>query len=76
MAQKGNTNSLSDAGVAARCLEAAAAGALLNVLINLPDLSDEAHVKATRERAVKVEQAVSERCQVIFQHVRGQIEGL
>ena len=76
VAQKGNTNSLSDAGVAARCLEAAAAGALLNVLINLPDLSDKAHVKATRERAVKVEQAVSERCQVIFQHVRGQIEGL
>ncbi|MCI0450910.1 MAG: glutamate formimidoyltransferase [Candidatus Latescibacteria bacterium] len=40
VAEKGNKNSISDAGVAALVLGAAARGAWLNVLINLPGLSD------------------------------------
>jgi len=40
VADKGNKNSISDAGVAALVLGAAARGAWLNVLINLPGLSD------------------------------------
>lgn len=39
--QLGNKNALSDVGVAALQLGAAVEGALLNVLINLPGLSDE-----------------------------------
>jgi len=39
-ARKGNTNSLSDAGVAGLLAEAAAAGAFYNVKINLPGIGD------------------------------------
>lgn len=39
-AEKGNPNSISDAGVGLLCLKAALAGARLNVLINAKDLSD------------------------------------
>jgi glutamate formiminotransferase/formiminotetrahydrofolate cyclodeaminase len=40
VAEKGNKNSVSDAGVAALVLAAGAQGAWLNVLINLPGLTD------------------------------------
>jgi glutamate formiminotransferase/formiminotetrahydrofolate cyclodeaminase len=40
VARDGNKNSVSDAGVAALCLRAAAHGAYLNVLINVAGLSD------------------------------------
>jgi len=40
VAEKGNKKSISDAGVAALVLGAAAAGAHLNVLINLPGLTN------------------------------------
>jgi glutamate formiminotransferase/formiminotetrahydrofolate cyclodeaminase len=40
VARDGNKNSVSDAGVAALCLNAAAHGAYLNVLINIAGLSD------------------------------------
>jgi len=41
VAEKGNKNSISDAGVAALQFEAGAKGAMLNVLINLPGIGDE-----------------------------------
>lgn len=50
-AQKGNPNSLSDAGVAALEARAAAVGAYFNVLINLAGLSDKAWAKSIRKRA-------------------------
>ncbi len=40
-AQEGNPNSVSDAGVAGACAVAAAAGASLNVRINLPGLTED-----------------------------------
>ena len=40
VAEKGNTNSLSDAGVSALMLHAATEGAALNVLINLNGIKD------------------------------------
>ena len=51
-AEKGNPNSLSDAGVAGLCAMAGAEAAWYNVLINLNGISgDDQWVAATRERA-------------------------
>lgn len=44
VAEKGNKNSISDAGVAALMLQAACSGAALNVRINLQSLQDDAFV--------------------------------
>ncbi|MFZ2054779.1 MAG: glutamate formimidoyltransferase [Candidatus Aminicenantales bacterium] len=51
VAQKGNRNSLSDAGVAAAVAEAAAAGAYYNVKINLPGIQDENFKKEISKKA-------------------------
>jgi glutamate formiminotransferase/formiminotetrahydrofolate cyclodeaminase len=48
VASDGNKNSVSDAGVAALCLQTAVAGARLNVLINLPGLADAKAVEKIR----------------------------
>jgi glutamate formiminotransferase/formiminotetrahydrofolate cyclodeaminase len=50
-AEKGNRNSLSDAGVAALAGRAAADGGYFNVRINLPGLKDEAFKAAVRKQA-------------------------
>ncbi|MDD5530651.1 MAG: cyclodeaminase/cyclohydrolase family protein [bacterium] len=55
-ASKGNTNSISDAGVAGLELHASALGALYNVLINLGSIKDEnfkSQVKAETEKLIK-----------------------
>ena len=44
MAEVGNTNSISDAGVAALCIRTAVMGAYLNVRINCKDLNDDNYV--------------------------------
>ncbi len=49
VAQKGNKNSASDAGVAALMLQAGCAGAALNVRINLNGLSDAEFVQKTSQ---------------------------
>lgn len=51
VAEKGNKNSISDAGVAALVLGAAVGGAWLNVLINLPGLKDESFAADAKTRA-------------------------
>ncbi len=51
LAEKGNQNSLSDAGVAALMGRAAAQGAYLNVLINLRGIEDEKWCKDIRKKA-------------------------
>lgn len=45
MAETGNPNSVSDAGVGAVCARSAVMGAFLNVKINVPSLQDRAFVK-------------------------------
>ena len=47
MAEKGNPNSVSDAGVGALCIRAAVHAAFLNVQINAPGLKDKAFIAAT-----------------------------
>jgi methenyltetrahydrofolate cyclohydrolase len=51
VAQKGNKNSASDAGVAALMLQAGCAGAALNVRINLGGLNDSAFVQQIAKEA-------------------------
>jgi formiminotetrahydrofolate cyclodeaminase len=49
VAEQGNTNSASDAGVAALMARAGVEGAVLNVLINLGSVKDEAFKQACRD---------------------------
>ncbi len=53
-AERGNQNSLSDAGVGGSMALACAEGAYYNVLINLQGIEDEQYVNATRAEADKV----------------------
>jgi glutamate formiminotransferase/formiminotetrahydrofolate cyclodeaminase len=51
MAEHGNPNSVSDAGVGALCARTAVHGAYLNVLINLKELKDESLLAGYKHRA-------------------------
>ncbi len=74
-AEKGNSNSVSDAGVAALMLESACAGALLNVEINLRSITDPAFVEATRASALQISDEAAARASAIAANVRQRIEG-
>ncbi len=51
MAEKGNPNSVSDAGVGALCARAAVKGCYLNIKINAQDLTEHPEVKPLLEKA-------------------------
>lgn len=55
MAEKGNPNSVSDAGVGALCARAAVRGAMLNVQINAAGLSDKALAEELIREAKEIE---------------------
>lgn len=55
VAQRGNSNAVTDACVAMMCARTAVLGALLNVKINLSSIKDEAFVKAYTEEASHLE---------------------
>lgn len=50
--EKGNPNTLSDAGAAALCARACGEAACYNVLINLPSVADEDFVRETKSQAL------------------------
>jgi len=54
VAEKGNKNSVSDAGVAGFCLRSALQGAFLNVFINLPGIKDDDFVTNRRAMALRL----------------------
>ncbi|MCJ7507339.1 MAG: glutamate formimidoyltransferase [candidate division Zixibacteria bacterium] len=56
VAEKGNPNAVSDAGVSALMAKAAMEGAYLNVRINLPSIEDREFVASTKEKADKIRQ--------------------
>jgi glutamate formiminotransferase/formiminotetrahydrofolate cyclodeaminase len=65
MAEKGNPNSVSDAGVGALCARSAVMGAYLNVKINASALSDKSYVESIlksgsviQETAIKLEKDI------------------
>jgi methenyltetrahydrofolate cyclohydrolase len=55
LVEKGNPNAISDAGAAALMFSAAAEGALLNVGINLPGISEAAFVGDMRREAAAIQ---------------------
>lgn len=61
-AEKGNTNSVSDAGVSALLIQAACAGAALNVYINLSALQDRGFVQRTKEEVQEIQSVVERTC--------------
>lgn len=61
VAEQGNVNSISDAGVGALLLQAGCQGAALNVFINLATLKDQAFVNATKLRAEEIQASVTEK---------------
>jgi len=74
VAAKGNKNSLSDAGVAALCLGAAANGAFMNVLINLQTLQDKRYVDNALERASAAAGEVFARIQTLSAEITAEIK--
>jgi len=56
MAEHGNPNSVSDAGVGALCARSAVMGAFLNVKINASGLDDKEYVKDILDKASSIEQ--------------------
>ena len=73
VAQKGNQNSLSDAGVAALTARACAEGAYYNVLINLQDLEPSEFAQQTREDANRWFAAAIEHADRLAEQVRGEL---
>jgi glutamate formiminotransferase/formiminotetrahydrofolate cyclodeaminase len=74
MAEIGNPNSVSDAGVGAMCISAAVRGAHLNVKINAQDLLEDAAVKTILTDAVRMEQETIAEEQAILAIVNGKIK--
>ncbi|MBN1480264.1 glutamate formimidoyltransferase [candidate division KSB1 bacterium] len=68
VAKKGNSNAISDAGVAALQAEAAAMGAYFNIKINIPQLADaEIRTKITTEAETKIKEIGARKKRVIKQ---------
>jgi glutamate formiminotransferase/formiminotetrahydrofolate cyclodeaminase len=60
MAERGNPNSVSDAGVGALCARAAVIGAFLNVKINAPGLKDRAYADCILTDGAEIERQAIE----------------
>lgn len=71
LVEKGIPNAVSDAGTAALLLEAAAAGALLNVGINLPAASDDTFVSRMQRETASLQAEAQRLRSHVFAAVRG-----
>lgn len=75
MAQKGNPNSVSDAGVGALCARTAVSGAFLNVKINASGFEDKKYVSTLIENALSLESNAIELEKSIMNIVNSKISG-
>ena len=73
IANKGNQNSLSDAGVAVSLVNTAAEGAFLNVLINCTSLSNQTLGNEFLKRTEIIYQEVKNSCNQILQEVNNKL---
>ena len=71
VAEKGNPNSLSDAGVAGLAGFAAVKGAVYNVYINLPSLPDGAKKEEMKAEAIRL----SDQAEQLLSQIRKKVEG-
>ncbi|MCA9753322.1 MAG: glutamate formimidoyltransferase, partial [Gemmatimonadetes bacterium] len=74
VADQGNRNSLSDAGVAALTARACADGAFYNVLINLPGVTDSGWAEDVRSRATKAVEAARRTADDVAARVQAELE--
>ncbi len=75
MVNKGNPNSLSDAGVGAACLLTAMQGAWMNVLINAQGLDDKAWAADITAKAEKLIQEGRSACNAMVTEVENRLRG-
>jgi len=75
MVEKGNPNSITDAGVGALCARAAVRGAVMNVKINLKGFGDTEFVEKTIQKANQLQVEADARELKISERVYKEIEG-
>jgi methenyltetrahydrofolate cyclohydrolase len=75
VAQKGNKNSASDAGVAALMLQASCLGASLNVRINLSGLKDSEFVRKVAQQAAEIVRNVEQTTREVLAEVEKSLGG-
>lgn len=75
MVNKGNPNSLSDAGVGAACMLTAMQGAWMNVLINAQGLEDKAWASDITAKAEKLIQEGRSACNAMVTEVENRLRG-
>lgn len=74
MIEKGNPNSITDAGVGALCIQTAVHGAYYNVLVNAKGLKDAAFANEVISEAKHILQAVKTRCNSLAEKVDSAIQ--
>jgi glutamate formiminotransferase / formiminotetrahydrofolate cyclodeaminase len=74
MVEKGNPNSITDAGVGALCARAAVIGAFMNVRINSADLDDKVFIKEIIQKGLEIEQAAINKEQDIIRYINDRIK--
>ncbi len=75
VARDGNPNSVSDAGVAGACALAAAEGAAMNVLINVPALTDRAVAERMLARQAELLEQAQQTAAEVRRTVHAKLEG-
>jgi formiminotetrahydrofolate cyclodeaminase len=70
----GRPDAASDAGAAALLAHAAVEGAVLNVMINLPSLEDQAFVRACRDEIDRLRTDARRLCDEVVSQIHGRLE--
>ena len=73
MAETGNANSVTDAGVGALCAATAVSGAYLNILVNASGFDDKESILKLLNEAESLELMAKDKCSKILSVVRGKI---
>jgi glutamate formiminotransferase / formiminotetrahydrofolate cyclodeaminase len=73
MVERGNPNSVTDAGVGALCARTAVLGAFMNVKINCADLDDKEFAKEIIAKGKEIQQNAIEQETAIIEYIEGKI---